>query len=88
MPETALIVVDMLNRCDHEDAELLAASVREGLPQIVDPHDTAMGRDDVLLMDVNGNDDAWDAGPEALIERALAGERPGLVELIAPAEPV
>jgi nicotinamidase-related amidase len=88
VPETALIVVDMLNRYDHEDADLLAACVRERLPQILDLRDQAKRRDDVLLVYVNDNHDAWDAGPEALVERALKGERPELVEPIAPADPV
>jgi nicotinamidase-related amidase len=88
MPQTALIVVDMLNTYDHEDAELLAASVRERLPQIVDLRDEAERRDDVLLVYVNDNRDAWDAGRDALVERALHGERPDLVEPIAPTGPV
>jgi nicotinamidase-related amidase len=88
VPETALIVVDMLNTYDHDDAELLATSVREQLPQIIDLRDEAMRRDDVLLVYVNDNRDAWDAGREALVERALDGERPDLVEPIAPTDPV
>jgi nicotinamidase-related amidase len=88
VPQTALIVVDMLNSYDHEDAELLAACVRERLPQIVDLRDEAQRRDDVLLVYVNDNRDAWDAGPEALVEHALSGEHPELVEPIAPPHPV
>ena len=88
MPKTALIVTDMLNPYDHEDAELLVVSVREQLPQIVDLRDEAKRRDDVLLVYVNDNRDAWDAGADTLAERALAGEQPGLVEPIAPTDPV
>src|ERR1700712_1997420 len=78
----------MLNSYDHEDAATLAACVRERLRQIVDLRDEAKRRDDVLLVYVNDNRDAWDAGPEALVERALNGEQPDLVEPIAPTEPV
>jgi nicotinamidase-related amidase len=88
VPKTALIVTDMLNTYDHEDAELLAASVGEQLPQIVDLRDEAKRRDDVLLVYVNDNRDTWDAGPETLVGRALDGARPDLVKPIAPAEPV
>ena len=48
MPQTALIVIDMLNAYDHEDADALAKSVEEKLPQIVDLRDAAGERDDVM----------------------------------------
>src|SRR3954452_68999 len=35
MPDTALIVVDMLNTYDHEDAEPLVDSVKDALPNMV-----------------------------------------------------
>jgi nicotinamidase-related amidase len=88
MPDTALIVVDMLNTYDHQDADLLAASVREQLPQIVDLRDRARAREDTLLVYVNDNYDAWDAGRQELVDRALEGEHPELVEPIAPRSPV
>jgi nicotinamidase-related amidase len=88
MPDTALIVIDMLNAYDHDDAEPLVESVRTQLPQIVDLRDRATERDDVLLVYVNDNYDAWDAGREALVERALSGEHRELVEPIAPTNPV
>ena len=43
MPETALIVIDMLNTYDHEDADRLAESVRDVLPQIVSLRDEREG---------------------------------------------
>ena len=88
MPETALIVVDMLNTYEHEDADLLAASVRRQLPQIVELRDEAERRDDVLLVYVNDNRDAWDAERQVLVEQALRGRHPDLVEPIAPTDPV
>jgi nicotinamidase-related amidase len=88
VPDTALIVIDMLNSYDHEDAVPLAACVRERLEHIVDLRDEAKRRDDILLVYVNDNRDAWDAGREALVEQALSGRHPDLVEPIAPTDPV
>jgi nicotinamidase-related amidase len=84
VPETALIVVDMLNTYDHEDAESLAESVRAALPQILELRDTAKARDDVKLVYVNDNYDAWEAGRETLVERALDGKYPELVKPVVP----
>ena len=84
MPQTALIVVDMLNTYDHTDADALADSVRETLPQMVELRDAAKAREDVKLVYVNDNYDAWEAGRETLIERAMDGKRPDLVEPITP----
>ena len=70
MPQTALIVIDMLNAYDHEDADALAESVREKLPQIVDLRDAAGERDDVMLAYVNDNHDCWDMGRDDLVEHA------------------
>ena len=88
MPRTALIVIDMLNTYDHEDADRLAESVAEKLPQIVALRDEAREREDVLLTYVNDNQDQWDATRDELVERACQGERPDLVEPIAPTAPV
>ena len=88
MPDTALIVIDMLNKYDHEDAEPLAESVAEQLQAIVDLRDQAREDPEVLTVYVNDNFGAWEAGPGELVEMALAGERPDLVEPIAPREPV
>ena len=84
MPKNALIVIDMLNTYDHEDAETLAACVEEKLPQMLALRDAAKARDDVKLIYVNDNYDEWEAGRETLIERALDGKRPELVKPIAP----
>jgi nicotinamidase-related amidase len=87
LPKTAVIIADMLNSYDHEDAEPLVESVREQLPGIVDLRDRAQASD-ALLVFVNDNHNAWDAGREELIEQALAGEHPELVEPIAPRDPM
>ena len=84
MARSAVIVVDMLNPYDHEDAELLAESVRERLPRIVELRDRAQGSDDVLLVYANDNYERWDATRDDLVAAALSGERPDLVEPIVP----
>jgi nicotinamidase-related amidase len=84
MPQTALIVIDMLNDYEHEDADALATSVEEKLPQIVALRDAAGEREDVMLVYVNDNHDAWDSERDDLVERARKGKRPDLVEPIAP----
>ena len=87
MPETALIVIDMLNPYDHEDADELAASVRETLPAIVRLRDRAAA-DDTLIVYVNDNYEEWSFGREALVRQALDGRHPDLVEPIAPEDAV
>jgi nicotinamidase-related amidase len=82
-----VIIADMLNSYDHEDAEPLVESVREKLPGIVDLRRRAEEAD-ALVVYVNDNHDSWEAGREELIEKALEGEHPELVEPIAPREPV
>jgi len=84
VPKNALIVIDMLNTYDHEDAEQLAACVEEKLPQMVALREAAKELDDVKLVYVNDNYDEWEAGRETLIERALDGKRPELVKPIMP----
>ena len=84
MPRTALIVVDMLNPYDHEDAEKLVPSVREALPQVVELRDRALQDDDVLLIYANDNSERWDATRDDLVATALEGEHPDLIEPIAP----
>jgi nicotinamidase-related amidase len=83
-----LIVIDMLNTYDHDDAGPLAARVREVLPNIVELRDRAARDEDVLLVYVNDNHDAWDAGRQELVDEALKGAQPELVEPIAPRDPV
>jgi nicotinamidase-related amidase len=81
--KSAVIVVDMLNPYDHPDAELLMESVRETLPGMCDL--VARARDsDVPVIYVNDNHENWSAGRPELVERALRGHAPELVEPIVP----
>ncbi|MEA2445688.1 MAG: hypothetical protein QOJ12_2980 [Thermoleophilales bacterium] len=88
MPKTALLIIDMLNPYDHEDAEPLAESVAQRLPTIVDLRDRARDTDDVLTIYVNDNQDEWELDHDGIVERALNGRRPDLVEPIVPDKPV
>ncbi len=87
MPKTALLVIDMLNAYEHEDADRLAESVREALPAIVALRERAQG-DGTLVVYVNDNYEEWSAGRPELVQQALDGRHPDLVEPIAPTEPV
>jgi nicotinamidase-related amidase len=88
VPKTALIITDMLNSYDHEDAEPLAESVEAQLPCIVRMREQAEADPDTMIVYVNDNHDQWEATRDDLVQRALDGKRPDLVEPIAPKEPV
>lgn len=83
MSSNALLVIDMLNRYEHEDAELLRASARDVVPVI----SRLVGRArqaNALIVYVNDNHGDWTAGRAALTQRALQGSDPGLVAPVAP----
>jgi nicotinamidase-related amidase len=80
---SALIVVDMLNPYEHEDADRLVESV-EG---VVAPISELIGRATdagAELIYVNDNYGDWNSSSEELAERALGGRRPDLVEPLLP----
>jgi nicotinamidase-related amidase len=83
MPNSALIVIDMINSYDHPDAEELTRSVRESLPRMVELVERAAS-EDVLVVYVNDNFGAWTSSREQLVEEALSGRFGDLVEPIAP----
>jgi nicotinamidase-related amidase len=83
VPATALIVVDMLNTYDHPDAEKLMPSVEAVLPAVRDLVDRAR-RDGTRTIYVNDNQGPWTWSREELLQHALEGARPDLVEPIAP----
>jgi nicotinamidase-related amidase len=80
---SALIVIDMLNPYEHEDAELLADSVRRALPGVERAIEFAR-REEMLTVYVNDNYGDWGAGRAELLERAMGGRYASLVEPIAP----
>ena len=83
MGRTALIVVDMLNHYEHEDADKLAESVEETLPALRKLIARAAD-EDVMTVYVNDNHDNWESSREELVTRALDGARPDLVEPVTP----
>jgi nicotinamidase-related amidase len=81
--DTALLVVDMLNAYQHEDADALADSVAEILEPLAGLIDRARDRGiDVIY--VNDNYGDFTATRGAIVRKALGGARPDLVEPIVP----
>jgi nicotinamidase-related amidase len=81
--KSALIVVDMLNSYEHDDAEVLTASVE----RIVEPLSELVARadrDGVELIYVNDNYGDWNSSQEELAKQALEGARPDLVKPLLP----
>ncbi|MEA2455168.1 MAG: hypothetical protein QOI45_1430 [Thermoleophilaceae bacterium] len=80
---SALIVVDMLNAYDHEDADRLVESVE----RVVEPIAGLVKRaseQGVEVIYVNDNYGDWNSSQEELARAALNGRRPDLVEPILP----
>jgi nicotinamidase-related amidase len=86
MPDTALVVVDMLSTYDHDDAEPLTRSVREVLPNIAELVERAADDHDLELVYVNDLYGHWNAGRAELVERVMAAPSRDLVEPILPPE--
>jgi nicotinamidase-related amidase len=80
---TALIVTDMLNHYEHEDADKLVASVERVLPTVVALRDRA-DEENAPVIYVNDNHDEWESNRQALVDGAMNGARPDLVEPILP----
>ena len=87
MGKTALVVIDMLNAYDFEDAEELAGSARKAVPNIRRLIDRA-GDHDVPVIYVNDNYGDWNSSADELVESALRGRFPDLVEALRPADDV
>ncbi|MGC5034957.1 MULTISPECIES: cysteine hydrolase family protein [unclassified Streptomyces] len=81
----ALIVVDMINTYDHEDAELLVPSVERVVPVIADLIDRAR-RAEVPVIYANDNFGRWRSHHGELVDAALARPHARLIEPIRPDE--
>jgi nicotinamidase-related amidase len=79
---TALIVIDMINAYDFPDAEMVVPAAEQAVPVI----EHAIGAHDGPVIYVNDNFGHWRSHRDQLIEEALQGEHPGLVEPIKPAD--
>jgi nicotinamidase-related amidase len=84
VPERALVVVDMLNAYEHPDAEPLAASAREALPQMVELLRRARADENTMTFYANDNYERWEQTRADLVKQALDGAHPDLVEPIVP----
>jgi nicotinamidase-related amidase len=85
MASSALIVIDMLNPYDHEDADELAAHVEHVVRPLRRLIDGAREGDTELIW-VNDSYGDFAAGREQLVERALSGRHPELVEPLVPCD--
>jgi nicotinamidase-related amidase len=82
---TALVVVDMLNSYEHDDAEILAGNV-ERIVQPLAERVRGAGDEGTEVIYVNDNYGDWNSSQEELADRALKGARPDLVEPLLPPE--
>jgi nicotinamidase-related amidase len=84
----ALVVTDMLNPYDHEDAETLVANVEPVVPVIADLVREAHEDDGVELVYVNDNYEDYTATRDDLVQQALGGRRRDLIEPVVPPDGV
>ncbi|MGY0489307.1 isochorismatase family cysteine hydrolase [Streptomyces sp. WG-D5] len=82
---TALVVIDMINTYDHDDAELLLPASREIVPVVVGLLDRAR-KAGVPVIYVNDNFGEWRSHHGELVDTALSGPHAELVEPLRPDE--
>ncbi|MFD9333046.1 cysteine hydrolase family protein [Streptomyces sp. NPDC060028] len=85
MGKTALVVIDMLNTYDHEDADLLLPSVTRALPAVVHLLEQARERD-LPVIYANDNFGKWRSHHGEILDTALAGPHADLVSPVRPDE--
>lgn len=83
MAQSALIVIDMINTYDHDDAARLIPSVQESLPAVTGLLHRAREHD-VPVIYVNDNFGQWRSHHGEILETALKGPRADLVRPVAP----
>jgi nicotinamidase-related amidase len=81
--KSAVIVIDMLNRYEHEDAEPLLDSVRDMIGDLSGLLADARERE-IPVVYVNDNYQDWTAGRRELVANALEGAAPDLIRPIVP----
>jgi hypothetical protein len=82
----ALLVIDMLNPYEHEDADALAESVATVVRPLSELIAGARETDGVGLIYVNDHYEDFGATRQDLVRRALDGRLPDLVEPLVPPE--
>jgi nicotinamidase-related amidase len=85
MPRRALVVIDMINTYDHEDAEKLRESAEQVVPVLGEMVQRARAAGAPIIY-VNDNFGQWRSDHRALVQDALEGEHASLVEPIVPDE--
>ncbi len=78
-----MIVIDVLDRYQHEDAEPLRESVGEITSNLSAPLEGARQRS-LPIIYVNDNYGVWTAGRRELVEAAIAGDAAELVRPLLP----
>ncbi len=79
-----MLIVDMMNTYDHEDAEKLTRNVEGIIDPLAKLVTDARARDDVDLIYVNDNYGDFSAEFSDIVRSALDGERPDLVKPVVP----
>jgi nicotinamidase-related amidase len=85
MEPAALIVIDMINTYDHEDAELLVPSVRRVVPVMRKLLERARVSSTEVI-DVNDNHGRWRSQMGDMVYTAVRGRHADLAEAIEPDE--
>lgn len=85
MLRKALIVTDMINSYDHQDAELLLESAERAVPVITELLRAARANGTPVIY-ANDNFGEWRSHHGEIVEKALSGARPDLVEPLQPDE--
>ncbi|MCX5588809.1 isochorismatase family cysteine hydrolase [Streptomyces erythrochromogenes] len=83
MAKTALVIIDMLNTYDHQDADELVPSVEQALPSVVRLLEEARRRG-LPVIYANDNFGKWRSHHGEILQAALAGPRADLVEPVRP----
>ena len=83
MPRRALIVIDMINTYDHEDAERLRESAKDVVPVLGKLVKRARDEGAPIIY-TNDSFGQWRSDHRALVDEALAGEHASLVEPLVP----
>ncbi|MDV3130781.1 isochorismatase family cysteine hydrolase [Mycobacterium sp. 29Ha] len=84
MSDTALLVIDMMNTYQHEDADALVPNVENIVDPLAGLISRARDREDVDLVYVNDNYGDFTADFDDVVKAALDSERSDLVTPVAP----
>ena len=83
--KTALLIVDVINSYDFEDAETLLENARRAVPKIEGLLKRAR-QASIPVVYVNDNYGAWNSSLDDMVEQVLQGEHADLLEPLVPDE--